>query len=135
MLFRSSPDYQTSSGLGINSKESDLFAAGGVGFHYDRGEYVSDGTKTELEQYNGIYAEGLLFQCPDTFLLWECLNEAKEKDWDAFCFSKDCLAYDDFSPSSIMSVLDGWIDPYVQRMIVREPEDEEEATSDFFYDE
>lgn len=129
-----SPDYQTSSGLGINSKDSDLFAAGGVGFHYDRGEYIWDGTKTTLEQYNGVYAEGLLFKCPDTFLLWECLNEAKEKGWDAFCFSKECLAHDVFSPYCIMSVLDGWIDPYMQRMIVREQKEEKDASLDFFYD-
>ena len=115
--------YQTPTGLSINMEPEELIDAGGVGFYYDRGEYIYNGIRNEKEFYGGIYAEGLLFQCEDSLVIPLGKMQAADNGWDAYCFGKEFL-WSPAKPRSILSVGGGWIDPFLdKRLVMEEPEE------------
>ena len=127
-----SPDYQTASGLSLQMSGDELFDAGGCGVHYGTGEKIwhSDGRPSEMEEYTGIYLEGLLFRYNSWQIGGYAESVAEKMGYAGYRLERSQMST--FSrPREIYSIADGWIEQFLENRIPEEESIYDASFSDF----
>lgn len=113
-----SHEFVTPSGLSLQMTGDELFAAGGIGVHYDNGEMIWDSkdSSRKKEEYTGIYAEGLLFRYEEWQISGVAQTRAESLGFQGYRLESDQMST--FSrPKEIYSIADGWIEQFLENRI------------------